>query len=94
LELPQTPLLTLQPDGRRVPIFIKKVSDPEKKLGVSYTCLTGDFLYHVEQLVSTGLAYMERLSVWKLLARDAWMGTWYQLFPKLSYGVAAVTHSP
>ncbi len=37
---------------------------------------------------------MERLGTRRLLARDAWMGTCYQLFPKLIYGAAAVTHSP
>jgi hypothetical protein len=54
----------------------------------------GDFLHHVEQLVSTGLAYAETLSVQKLPARDIWIGAWYQLFPKLIYGVAAVYHFP
>jgi hypothetical protein len=38
--------------------------------------------------------YTERLGSWRLPERDAWMGTRYQLFPKLIYGAAAVTHSP
>jgi hypothetical protein len=88
-----TTLLILQPDGRRVPISVKKASDPEKKLGV-YTCPTRDFSHHIEQLVSASLACAERLCAWKLPARDAWMETWYQLFPKLIYAVVAVTHSP
>jgi hypothetical protein len=37
---------------------------------------------------------MERLGARRLPARDAWIGTRYQLFPKLIYGAAAVTHSP
>ncbi len=37
---------------------------------------------------------MKRLDTKRLLARDAWMGTHYQLFPKLIYEAAAVTHSP
>jgi hypothetical protein len=38
--------------------------------------------------------YAERLGSQRFPGRDAWMGTRYQLFPKLIYGVAAVTHSP
>ena len=34
LELPQTALFIFQSDGRRVLISIKRVSDPEKNLGV------------------------------------------------------------
>ncbi len=41
-----------------------------------------------------GSEYAEMLGSWRLPARDAWMGTVYQLFPKLIYGAAAVTHSP
>jgi hypothetical protein len=41
-----------------------------------------------------GSEYAERLGSRRLPARDAWMGTHYQLFPKLIYGAAAVTHSP
>jgi hypothetical protein len=36
---------------------------------------------------------VERLGTQRLPARDAWMGTSYQLFPKLIYEVATVTHS-
>ncbi len=91
-ELPQNPLYIPQPDGTRVPIHLKAISDPETKLGV-YTCLTGNFSYHVAQFWTTGSEYAERLGSWRHLARDAWMGTCYQLFPKLIYGAAAVTHS-
>jgi hypothetical protein len=59
-----------------------------------YTCPTGDFSYHVAQLLTTGSEYVERLGSRRLLARDAWMGTRYQQFPKLIYVAAAVTHSP
>jgi hypothetical protein len=82
-----------QPDGTRVPIVLKKVDCPEKKLGI-YTCPTGDFSYHVSQLVETGSEYAARLRARHLPARDAWMGKRYQLFPKLIYGAAAVTHAP
>jgi hypothetical protein len=88
-ELPQNPLHIPQPDGTRVPTQLKAISDPEKKLGV-YTCLTGNFSYHVAQLLTMGLDYAKRLGSWRLLARDARMGTCYQLFPKLIYKVAAV----
>ncbi len=74
-------------------IRLKTLGDPEKKLSV-YTCLTGNFSYHVAQLLTMGSEYAERLGAWKLPARDAWMGTCYQLFPKLVYGAAAATHSP
>jgi hypothetical protein len=86
-ELPQNPLYIPQPDETRVPIQLKAISDPEKKLSV-YTCPMGNFSYHVAQLLTTGSQYAERLG------SRAWMGTRYQLFPKLIYGVAAVTHSP
>ena len=63
-------------------------------LGINiYTCPTGDFSYHVSQLVKTGSEYAAWLSARHLPARDAWMGTHYQLFPKLIYGAAAVTHA-
>ena len=59
-----------------------------------YTCPTGDFSYHVAHILTTGSEYTERLGTQRLLARDALMGARYQLFPKLIYGAAAVTHSP
>jgi hypothetical protein len=37
---------------------------------------------------------VERLDTQRLPTMDAWMDTRYQLFPKLIYGAAAVTHSP
>jgi hypothetical protein len=54
----------------------------------------GNFSYHVAQLLTTGSEYAERLGSWRILARDAWMGMRFQLFPKLIYGAAAVNHSP
>jgi len=92
-ELPQIPLQIPQPDGTRVPIVLKKVDCPKKKLSI-YTCPTGDFSYHVSQLVETGSEYATQLSARHLPGQDAWMGTRYQLFPKLIYGAAAVTHDP
>jgi hypothetical protein len=92
-ELPQDSLYIPQQDGTRVPIRLKAISDPEKKLG-EYTCPTGDFSYHVAHILTTGSEYVERLGTRRLPARDAWMGTHYQLFPKLIYGAAAVTQSP
>jgi hypothetical protein len=81
-ELPQNPLYIPQPDETRVPIQLKAISDPEKKLGM-YTCPRGNFSYHVAQLLNAGSEYAERLGSQRLLARDAWMGTRYQLFPKV-----------
>ncbi len=93
-ELPQVSLYIIpQQDGTRVPICLKAISDPEKKLGV-YTCPRGDFSYHVAHILNMGSEYAERLGTGRLAARDAWIGTCYQLFPKLIYGAAAVTHSP
>jgi hypothetical protein len=82
-------------DRTRIPIQLKTISDTEKKFGM-YKCPTGDFSYHVAQLLTTRSEYAERLGARRLPARDAWMGTCYQLFPKLIYGAAAaaVTHSP
>ncbi len=92
-ELPQNPLFIPQPDGTRVLIHLKAISDRGKKLGV-YTCPMGNLSYYVAQLLTMRSEYAERLGSWRLPARDAWMGTNYQLFPKLIYGAAAVTHSP
>jgi hypothetical protein len=75
-ELPQNPLYIPQPEGTRVPIHLKAISDPEKKLRVC-TCPTGDFSYHVAKILTTGSEYAERLGSRRLLARDAWMGTCY-----------------
>ncbi len=91
-ELPQDPLYIPQQDSTRVPICLKAISDLEKKLGV-YTCPTGNFSYHVAHILTTGSEYAERLGTQRLLARDAWIGTRYQLFPKLIYEAAVVTHS-
>jgi hypothetical protein len=90
-ELPQNPLYIPQPDGTRVPIHLKAISDLEKKLGV-YTCPMGNFSYHVAQLLTTGSEYAKRLGSRRLSPRDAWMCTCFQLFHKLIYGAAAVTH--
>ncbi len=59
-ELPQDPLYIPQQDGTRVLIRLKAISDPEKKLGV-YTCLTGNFSYHIAHILTTGSEYAERL---------------------------------
>ncbi len=91
-ELPQDSLYIPQQDGTRVFIRLKAISDPEKKLGVD-TCPTGDFSHHVAHIPTTGSEYEKRLGRQRLPARDAWMGMQYQLFPKLIYGAAAVTHS-
>ena len=91
--MPNSTDLKSQDHGTGVLICIKNVNDPEKKLAV-YTCPTGDFSHHVSQLVATGAEYADKLWERKLPSRDAWMGTWYQLFPKLIYGAAAVTHPP
>jgi hypothetical protein len=64
-ELPQNQLYIPQPDGTRVPIHLKAISDPEKKLD-AYTCLLGNFSYHVAQLLTTGSEYAERLGSWRL----------------------------
>ena len=92
-ELPQDPLYIPQQDGTKAPILLKAVSDLEKKLGV-YTCPKGNFSYHVAHILTTGSEYAERLGTQRLPARDALMGTHYQVFPKLISGAASVTHSP
>ena len=74
-------------------ISLHPVDKPEKKLGV-YVCPNGDFTYHVDQLWQTGLEYASRLQSWNLPPRDSWMGTHYQLYPKLIYGAMALTHDP
>jgi hypothetical protein len=82
-------------------------TDPNMRTGMSitnngnlrilvptYTCPMGDFSYHVAHILTTGSEYAERLGTQRLPARDALMGMYYQLFPKLIYGAAAFTHSP
>jgi hypothetical protein len=81
-ELLQDPLYIPQQVGTRVPRCLKAISDPEKKLGV-YKCPTGNFSYHVAHILTAGSEYAERLGTQRLPARDAWMGTHYQLLPKL-----------
>jgi hypothetical protein len=68
------------------------VDKPEKKLGV-YVCPTGDFTYHVSQIKQTGMKYASCLQARTPPPCDAWMGTWYQLYPKMIYG-ASFTHDP
>ncbi len=48
-----------------MPIQLKTISDPEKKLAV-YKCLMGDFFDHDAQLLTTGLEYAERLGARRL----------------------------
>jgi hypothetical protein len=76
-----------------VAIGLKDVNDPEKKL-VVYTCPSGNFTFHVGQCQMVGLEYAGKLSARNLPPRDAWMGTRYQLYPKLIYGAVAITHLP
>jgi hypothetical protein len=59
-ELPQDPLYIPQQDSRRVPIRLKAISDPEKKLGV-FTCPMGNFSYHIAHILTTGSEYAEGL---------------------------------
>jgi hypothetical protein len=92
-ELPQDPLYIPQLDGTRVLIHLKAISDPEKKLGV-HTCPISNFSYHVAHILTTRSEYAKRLGSQRLPIRDAWRGKPYQLFPKFTYGAAAVTHSP
>jgi hypothetical protein len=76
-ELPHNPLYTSARQNKSpIPIQLKAISDPEKKLGM-YTCPTGNFSYHVGQLLTIGSEYAERLGSRRLPARDAWMGTRY-----------------
>ena len=92
-ELPQQPLMIPQPGGQMAAISLHPVDKPEKKLGV-YVCPTGDFTYHVDHLRKTGLEYASRLQARNPPPRDCWMGTRYQLYPKLIYGAVALTHNP
>jgi hypothetical protein len=92
-ELPHTPLTILQPNGAQVAITLKDVVDPEKKFRV-YTCLSGDFTYHMSQCCKVGFKYAAKLSACNLPPRVAWMDTQYQLYPKLIHGTVAITHSP
>ena len=83
-ELPPEPLRILQPGGRMAPITLNPVDKPEKKLGV-HVCPTGDFTFHVNQIRQTGLEYASRLQSCIPTPCDAWMGTRYQLYPKMIY---------
>ena len=73
-KLPQTPLTIPQPDGTRVAISSKEVSNPEKKLGV-FTCPNGDIGHHVDHYCMVGFEYAAKLATPNLPPQDAWMGT-------------------
>ena len=92
-ELPQQPLMTPQLGGQMAAISLQPVDKPEKKLGV-YVCPRGNFTYHVDHLRKTGLEYTSRLEARNPPPMDCWMGTGYQLYPKLIYGAVALTHDP
>jgi hypothetical protein len=92
-KLPQEPLQIPQPGRQDAPISLNPVDKPEKKLRV-YVCTTGDFTYHVSQIKQTGMEYASCLQACKPPPRDAWMGTRYQLYPKMIYGAVSFTHDP
>jgi hypothetical protein len=74
-------------------ITLNPVDKPEKKLGV-YVCPTGDFTFHVNQIQQSGLEYASCLQSCIPAPHDAWMGTRYQLYPKLIYGAVSFVHNP
>ena len=92
-ELPQQPLMIPQLGGQMAAISLHPVDKPEKKLGV-YVCPMGNFTYHVDHLQKTGLEFASRLQARNPSPRDCWMGTGYQLYPKLIHGAVALTHDP
>ena len=92
-ELLQQPLMITQPGGQMAAISLHPVDKSEKKLGV-YVCPTGYFTYRVDHPWKTGLEYASRLQPWNPPPRDCWMGTGYQLYPKLIYGAVALMHDP
>jgi hypothetical protein len=72
---------------------LKDISDPEKNLGI-ITCPNGDFGHHVDHCLTVRFEYAPKLATRNLPPQDAWMGTRYQLYPKLIYGAVTITHSP
>ena len=92
-ELPQTPLVIPQPDVTPVAIKLKEVGNPEKKLGI-FTCPNSDFGYQVDNCRNIGFEYSAKLATCNLPPRDPWMGTQYQLYPKLIYGAVVITNLP
>jgi hypothetical protein len=92
-KLPEEPLIISQSGGVMAPISLNVVDKPEKKLGV-YVCPTGYFTYYVTRIKQMGLEYMRCLETCISAPHDAWMGTWYQLYPKMIYGTASFTYYP
>jgi hypothetical protein len=90
---PEEPLQIPQPGGPNAPISLNLVNKPKKKLGV-YVCPTGNFTHHVGQIKMTGMEYASCLQARSLPPRNAWMGTRYQLYPKMIYGAVLFTHNP
>jgi hypothetical protein len=93
-ELPQTPLHIPQPgEAPSVPIPLKPIGSAEKKLGV-FTSPSGNFECQLEHITKTGIEWASNMQSSSCPARDAWLGLRYQLFPKISYGLVAVSAPP
>ncbi len=92
-ELLQEPLLIPQPNVIDAPISLNLVDKPEKKLGV-YVCPMGDFKYHVDQIKQMEMEYASRLQSCNPPPQDSWMGTRYQLCPKMIHDTVTLTHNP
>jgi hypothetical protein len=94
-QLPWTPLYIPWLHGTWVPIQSKTVSDSEKKLGVLHAqwaifLITLHIFWPQDQNMQKNLVHghsWPEMHGWVLAIS-------YQLFPKLVYGAAAVTHSP
>ena len=77
----------------RVPIPLKEVTHPEKKLGV-WTCPTGNFGHHVSQAILKGENWATGMRNSRCPPRDAWLGLRHQLYRQMSYGFVALVHPP
>ena len=91
--LQSVPLRIPQPDGSIIPIPLRPVDHPEKKLGV-WTTANGDFGHHLSTLREKGVAWAAKMQSGRCPPRDVWLGLKHQLYRQLSYGFVTLVHPP
>ena len=88
-QLPKYELMIPQKDGSRALVRLHDVNDPQKTLGV-FSCLSGDFGFHIETKMEKGKKWVLRLHRNTCPLADGWMGLQYALLPSITYGFAAI----
>lgn len=82
-----------QPDGTRAPIPTLEPDEAATMLGFNFAPF-GDSSEHVSCMVEKGLDWVDSVTTRPLPPRDAWFSFQHQLYPGVSWGLAAVVLSP